>query len=173
MKDLLDWSRSILETTPSRWISLVQHVPIPLLTRPPAQGEWSALECLFHLMDTERYVFPARVVYFLEGKDFPAFHPDKAASALGAASEPLGLAKEFSRLREESLRVFARIEAADLVRAARHQELGVVTLDQMLNEWAGHDLMHTVQAEQSLMQPFIEGCGPWRPYFSKHDLSES
>jgi len=28
--------------------------------------------------------------------------------------------------------------------------------------------MHTVQAERALMQPFIEGCGPWRPYFRDH-----
>jgi hypothetical protein len=29
-------------------------------------------------------------------------------------------------------------------------------------------LEHTVQAERALMQPFIEGCGPWRMYFLDH-----
>ena len=41
----------------------------------------------------------------------------------------------------------------------------------MLNEWAAHDLMHTVQAERSLMQPFIERCGAWREFFSDHDAA--
>jgi len=30
---------------------------------------------------------------------------------------------------------------------------------------SAHDLMHTVQAERAMMQPFIAGSGPWRPYF--------
>jgi hypothetical protein len=43
-----------------------------------------------------------------------------------------------------------------------------VSLSELLHEWAGHDLMHTVQAERALMQPFIQGCGPWQPYFRDH-----
>jgi hypothetical protein len=29
-------------------------------------------------------------------------------------------------------------------------------------------LMHLVQAEQALMQPFINGCGAWQVYFTRH-----
>lgn len=39
---------------------------------------------------------------------------------------------------------------------------------EMVNEWAGHDLNHTVQAERAIMQPFVRGCGPWQKYFSDH-----
>jgi len=39
-----------------------------------------------------------------------------------------------------------------------------------VNEWAAHDLMHTVQAERALMQPFLAKSGPWRPYFADHDI---
>jgi hypothetical protein len=28
--------------------------------------------------------------------------------------------------------------------------------------------MHTVQGERAILQPFIEGCGPWKPYFADH-----
>ena len=34
---------------------------------------------------------------------------------------------------------------------------------------AAHDLMHTVQAERALMQPFVAGSGKWRGYFADHD----
>jgi hypothetical protein len=47
--------------------------------------------------------------------------------------------------------------------------LGVVTMREMLNEWAAHDLMHTIQAERALMQPFVAGSGKWRHYFGDHD----
>jgi hypothetical protein len=30
------------------------------------------------------------------------------------------------------------------------------------------ELAETVPAEQALMQPFIQGCGPWQPYFAAH-----
>ena len=55
-----------------------------------------------------------------------------------------------------------------MARTARHAELGPVTLAQLLHEWAAHDLMHTVQAERALMQPFLAGVGPWRGYFTDH-----
>jgi hypothetical protein len=35
-------------------------------------------------------------------------------------------------------------------------------------EWSALDLMHTVQGERALLQPFIDGCGPWKRYFSDH-----
>jgi hypothetical protein len=46
----------------------------------------------------------------------------------------------------------------------------MVTLRQQINEWAAHDLMHVVQAERAVMQPFITATGPWRSYFADHDV---
>ena len=59
-------------------------------------------------------------------------------------------------------RAARQTHTADLPQA-RHQELGPVTLEQLLHEWAAHDLMHTVQAERALMQPFIEGADRGAP----------
>ncbi len=78
---------------------------------------------------------------------------------------PVQISAQFSALRTESLRVFDRLTPADLTLKARHQELGIVSLSELLHEWAGHDLMHTVQAERVMLQPFIQGCGPWRTLF--------
>lgn len=75
-------------------------------------------------------------------------------------SDPLEPATAFARLRDESLKLLAGLRPEDLARKARHQEPGIVSLEEMLNEWAGHDLMHTVQAERALMQPFISYPGP-------------
>ncbi len=167
MNDILTSASAVLSITPTRWASLVQTGPADLLSLPPAPGEWSALECLQHLVDTEP-VFQFRMDAFLAGRDFPGFDPDSQGSKPDARHQPADLAAEYARLRAVSLEALARLTPADLDRQAVHQELGRVTLSEMLHEWAAHDLMHTVQAERALMQPFIQGSGPWVTYFSDH-----
>ena len=168
MDEIVQRATQVLQTTPVRWLTLSQTVEVPLLRRPPAPGEWSAVECLLHLVEAEREVFPVRLQRFLAGQDFEAFHPDEGGPPEVASLEPLALSAEFAQLRAGSLRLLASVGAADLQRTALHPELGRVSLDQMIHEWAAHDLMHTVQAERALMQPFIDGCGPWREYFLDH-----
>lgn len=168
MPTVLDHVMIMLNATPARWLSLAQHTTADLLKRVPAPGEWCALDCLGHLLDTERWVFPARVKAFLAGQDFPAFDPDSQGTKPEQYGTPLHMAQDFAGLRAETLALLNTVTAADLPRRQLHAELGPVTLEEMLNEWIAHDLMHTVQAEQALMQPFIAGCGPWQSYFVKH-----
>ena len=167
MEKIMKWVCSVLTTTPAYWQGLSEKLPVELLSLTPAPGQWSAIECLQHIIDTER-VFYFRLQCLLEGKDFPAFDPNKQGTKLNAQISPPELAAEFSRLRAESLQALSRIQASDLGRQARRQELGIVTLGEMVHEWAGHDLNHTVQAERAIMQPFIRSCGPWQKYFSDH-----
>ena len=170
MTDLIATVISILTLTPYRWTALCAALPEDLLRRAPAPGEWSAVECLIHLLDAEKSVFPVRVKAFLAGADFPGFNPD-AEGSKNPDESPADLAVEFAHHRAKTLQALCELTAADLPRTARHGELGMVTLEQMLNEWAAHDLMHTVQAERALMQPFIGESGPWRKYFSDHDVA--
>ena len=165
--------RAVLQSTPERWHSLVQAFPEEALRRRPAEGEWSALECLLHLIDLDRGVFPQRVRAILAGQNFPAFSPDAEGSALAESTSAAALAAEFAALRRDNLALLAGITAPDLARTAIHAELGQVTLGNLLHEWGGHDLMHLVQAEQALMQPFIDGCGPWQVYFQDHVVRSS
>jgi hypothetical protein len=170
MQDLLSDVRSILAGTPARWSSLAQSIPAELFNRQPAPKEWSAFECLQHILDTE-HTFQFRLQAFLDGRDFPAFNPDTEGSKPQAAQTPAGLAAEFVQLRQQSLKALEQVTPADFDRPARHPELGPVKLDQMLNEWAAHDLNHTVQAEEALMQPFIVASGPWQVFFKNHIIS--
>jgi hypothetical protein len=163
----------VLESTPQRWIQLAEKLSPELFQRKPAPKEWSAYDCLRHIVDTEKSVFPARVGYLLRGEDFPAFNPDEERKEPRGNITPVQLAGEFARMRTESLALLSKIGEADLNRTARHQELGMVTLGEMLHEWAGHDLMHTVQGERAILQPFIGGCGPWKRYFSDHAVTPS
>lgn len=168
MENLLYCVRAVLQTTPDRWNALVETIPAELLTRQPAVGEWSAVECLQHFIDTEKLVFPVRVKAFLAGLEaVPDFNPDAEGSQAGEIT-PAAMAAEFEVLRLQNLKLLESVTEADLTRQLRHSELGMVTLGEMLHEWAGHDLMHLVQAEQAMMQPFIAGCGAWQRYFVAH-----
>jgi hypothetical protein len=166
MENIIEQVMVMLAIMPGRWRSMTQALSVDLLRRRPAPAEWSAVECLQHIIDTER-VFQFRLKCFQKGADFPAFNPDREGSEPGGRS-PGELAADFENLRAASLEMLEEIKEADLDRRVRHQELGAVSLREMLNEWSVHDLNHTIQAERALMQPFLSGCGPWIRYFQDH-----
>jgi hypothetical protein len=169
MENLLLNLKAVLITTPQRFNQLTQSIPENLLRQKPLAGEWSALDVLQHLIDVEQGVFPVRLKAMLAGADsFPAYDPETEGSAPPADASPAGMAAHFATLRAENLKIVDTLSPADLERTAIHSELGRVSMSELLHEWGAHDLMHTVQAEQALMQPFIEGCKPWAGYFTKH-----
>ena len=170
MNNLLETVKAVLSTTTTRWLSLTESLPQDLLARNPLPNEWSAMDCLCHLLDAERWIFPKRVQALLVGENFVAFDPDKQGTHY-TTQDPKQLSEEFAQLRKSSLIELDKVNLEDLSRSARHSELGLVTLEELLNEWTAHDLMHTVQAERAIMQPFIRGSGPWRFYFKDHDVS--
>jgi len=169
MTDVLVMVKAILSTTAARWLTMTEALPVDLLNRQPATGAWSATACLLHLLDTE-HIFPARVQALLTGQVIPAFDPDTQGTKV-TTSSPEQLAIEFARLRQASLAVLERVAPQDFNLAAEHSELGRVTLGQLLHEWAAHDLNHMMQAEQAIIQPFIQGVGPWRSYFQNHEVA--
>ena len=71
----LAWSKSIITISPARWISLVQSVPMELLSMRPAPNQWSAIECLQHVTDVERVSFPMRIKALLAQQPFAGFNP--------------------------------------------------------------------------------------------------
>jgi hypothetical protein len=171
MSDLLAQVRSMLASTPDRWAAL-GRVDDEVLARRPEPGEWSALQALQHLVDTEAGVFRVRLVAIRDGAEsFPGFDPD----AEGHVDHPEGtvaeLATRLKPMRAESLALLDTLTDADLGKTSRHAELGIVTMAELLNEWAAHDTMHLVQAERAAMQAFIPGSGPWRSYFVDHDAA--
>ena len=78
------------------------------------------------------------------------------------------MAAEFARRRQQGLTMLDLLNPEDLNLRSRHTRLGAVTLREMMNEWAAHDLNHTIQAERAIMQPFIQNAGPWAGGFKDH-----
>ena len=163
--DILIWSKSILVTTPARWLKLVEEVPLELLMMQPAPDEWSALQCLQHLVDVEQNRFPVRLKALMSRQPFP----NHTSPNNGVTADPtVGLAAEFEMLRKQNLEEFDKVTESDLANQALHAGYGMVTMSDLLHNMAAHDLMHTVQAERAMMQPFIRGCGAWVVNYEDH-----
>jgi hypothetical protein len=161
---------TVLSLTAQRWQQLTSTLPNELLVRPPAAGEWSALVCLQHLLDAELHLFPVRLRALLAGQNFSDFDPGQA-TAVPSSLAPMQLAAAFANARGENLPLIRGTTGEDLQRSVQHPRLGSVTLAELLQTWAAHDLMHTVQAERALMQAFMRDCGPWRPFFRDHEVA--
>ena len=170
MEDVLPRMRAALATTPGRWSALTAQNPDDLLRRQAAPGEWSAVDCLSHLRDGERDVFQVRLRAFQAGRDLVPYDPERDGGPASGES-PAELAADFAQLRAESLSLLEDVSPADLEVTVTHGEIGPVRLSEMIAYWAAHDLMHTVQAERALIQPFAAASGPWRVMLADHDLA--
>jgi hypothetical protein len=154
---------AVLATTGERWQRLVETVPEGLLERAPAPGEWSAADCLRHVLAGERNMLDVRLAQFLEGAT--EWVPSRPAQP--DPSQPIAeVVAEFVRLRGEHVARIAGLTPADLDRTMRHPEHGDVTLGQLLSGWSGHDLQHMAQAEVAMLQIFLPGSGIWRRMFA-------
>ncbi len=161
MEQLIRRVEAVLEATPERWRTLSESLPAELLQRRPKPDEWSAAECLRHLVQAES-VFSGRIQGFLAGEThLKRFDPD-AAMEMASVSDVAQLAGQFADLRRESMRLLGQVREEDLARRAQHEEYGPVTLGNLLHEFAAHDLNHTMQAERALAQPFVQESGGWR-----------
>ena len=170
MEPALDAVKRVMSTTVGRWQSIVDTLPEELLERPPAPGEWSAIDCLRHLLTVERHEFYVRLIQFLEGRaELIPFNSD-APREPEPEQTPRELIAAFATERRASMAALAQVMPADMERTSHHPKFGAVTLGMLLNQWAAHDLQHAVQAEEALMQAFIPGTGVWRFEFEDHDI---
>ena len=112
----------------------------------PAPDRFSIGEVLAHLAHSEDHCYRLRVERFL-AEERPEFEPDDAQMYLELYRKdaPEGSCDRFERLRESNVEYLRRLPAAAGKRVALHRQLGEITLDQMLHEWAMHDLGHIRQ----------------------------
>jgi DinB family protein len=157
---------SLLEKTPKILETLLCDLSGELLHWKPAPDRWSISEVLAHLSDLEQlYAERSRRMV---SEDSPALQKyDQAQSpggdySRGSAGEHLA---HFVRARRSSTGFLKGLPASAGERTGIHSELGCVTLSQMLNEWALHDLGHLRQiAELYRAHAFHPHAGPFQKY---------
>ena len=158
---------SLLEKTPVLFETMLRDLSGELLHWKPAVDRWSISEVLAHLSDLE-HVYAERTLRIV-AEDSPTLqkYDQTGASARGEYSR--GSAGEhlahFTRTRRSTLALLKGFPSSAGARTAVHSELGTITLAQMLNECASHDLGHLRQiAELYRAQAFHPYSGPFQKY---------
>jgi len=163
---------AVLEETPHVLHSVLSHAPPDVAGWKPSPDRWSIREVLAHLVDVESAGFRARIEAMVREDDpvLPAYDQMAVISSgkYSARTAP-ELLKEFEQERAETLRLLLRLPARTLDRAGRHSEVGRVTVRELVNEWAFHDLGHIRQvAELYRSCLFYPRMGAFQRYYTIH-----
>jgi DinB family protein len=137
--------------TVSRLRELVAEAGDDLRTRPEST-EWSVIECIGHLTDSE-LVTAGRVRWILSEDEPQIIGYDQDLWVDGLhhdRDDPDALIAFFDALRSANLRLLATRPTTDLERIGRHNERGPESYGLMIRLTAGHDRFHVAQAERAL-----------------------
>lgn len=158
---------ALLEKTPRLLETLLCDLSGELLHWKPVPDRWSISEVLAHLAALEQ-VYAERALRMV-AEEAPALIKYDQASAAARAeysrrSAGVNLAL-FTRTRRSTLALLRSLPDSAGLRTGVHSELGTVTLVQMINEWANHDLGHLRQiAELYRAYSFHPHSGPFMKY---------
>jgi len=136
----------ILEQTPGALHSLLANATGQDLDWQPSPDRWSISMVLAHLADVEIGGFRSRFRAIAEEDHpfLPAYDP-AALFRSGASVDGRGELEKFQVRRAETLAWLKSLPPSVGARTGTHQELGDLTFDQLLNEFAFHDLGHIRQ----------------------------
>ena len=118
----------------------------------PEPTEWSVIECLGHLVDSE-FVASARQRWILaeDEPEIVGYDQDRWVDGLRHRDDdPEELTALFETLRASNLRLWAQTPVADRERFGRHRERGPESYGLIVRLGAGHDRFHLAQAERAL-----------------------
>jgi hypothetical protein len=124
------------------------------LHRRPAEGEWSVLELVGHLVDAE-IVMSGRYRWAISQAEpaLPGYDQDLWVARLRHnEADPHELLAVFSALRAANLRLWRGSSNADRDRVAMHSERGPESYGMMFRMLAGHDRFHLNQMSKTLGQ---------------------
>jgi DinB superfamily len=137
--------------TVARLRELVGEAGDDLRTRPEPR-EWSVLECIGHLVDSE--LTTAARVRWIVAEDKPDIVPydqDLWVDRLRhAEDDPDDLISLFDALRSANLRLWSSRPLTDRDRVGIHRERGPESYGLIVRLAAGHDRFHIAQAERAL-----------------------
>ena len=136
----------LLEETPGTLRGLMRELSPADAAWKPAPDRFSVAEVLAHLSHSEGHCYRMRVDRFLN-EEMPEFEPDDAQMYvdLYREADAEDSFDHFEEQRDTNLEFLRTLPRAAGERRAMHKEVGEITLQQMLHEWAMHDLGHIRQ----------------------------
>lgn len=122
------------------------------LRRRPRPGEWTVIEILAHLLDGEVALgFRVRTLATEPGAAIVPWDQEQWTPGLRhRRADPRITLAAFAALRADTLALIRRLTPAQRRAAGLHPEYGRLRIDQLLDHWAEHDLLHLEQIQSTL-----------------------
>lgn len=154
----------VLEATPSVLRAALAPLPAEVVETAGAEG-WSPRDVVAHLASLTGPTLVQRVTLMLEQDDplVPGVDEHDVLAASGLRERPLGaLLNEFEAQRADAVAWARRITPEQLARTGRHAVAGPLTVAEIINHKAWHDLLHIRQVLTLIASPLDEGRGAMR-----------
>jgi hypothetical protein len=170
MKFEIRQALEILERTPGVLEAMLTGLSKEWLFQNEGGDTWSPYDVLGHLIHGEKTDWIPRLQIIMEQGTSRPFEPfDRFAQFEDSKGKsPVLLLEEFTRLRQENLRILKNTSLDDdaLDRKGIHPAFGEVTLRQLLATWTAHDLSHIVQIARVMANQYKQEVGPWIAFLS-------
>jgi hypothetical protein len=144
LKDVI----AILASTPAKLKREITSMSLQGMKTRPAANKWSVQEVLAHLDDIEEIAMRARVAAMIEADNptLPLIDQEKRAAEMKYSRiDPLKSLAGFARQRQANVKWLKKLRPAQLKRRGTHPEVGVISVEELVTEWAFHDLGHLKQ----------------------------
>ncbi|MCC6147604.1 MAG: HAD hydrolase-like protein [Anaerolineaceae bacterium] len=148
-----DTLAAILLATPAIFDFYQRKLPDMAWRTAPEKNAWGLLEIISHLRDTEKEIYSPRVLKQItqENPYFESIDPQAWANERNYSSQNWrSNLQQFTAERLKTLHQLSSLPADDWQRPAHHTEIGHITLLDLVNTIARHDIEHLDQAHQQL-----------------------
>lgn len=136
----------ILEQTPDAIAAVLRGASAEELQWQPSSERWSIAMVVAHLADVERRGFRSRFeAMYSRDEPFLPSYDQLALFRSGATFDAHAELDAFRNLRAESVQWIRGLPRSAFNRTGKHEEFGTISMEQLLNEFAFHDLGHTRQ----------------------------
>lgn len=143
---------AILSRTPHRLEEIFAALGEARVNEPLAPGKWSPREIVTHLVDGEiAHSFRYRQALAEENPVVQPWDQEKWAKNY-SAYDALQALRTFIALREWNVALIRSLNSEQIARPVKHPERGDLTLRELVETAAGHDINHLKQLEAALQQ---------------------
>ena len=159
---------AILASTPDKLKREIAPMSLQEMRTRPAASKWSVQEVLAHLDDLEEMGMRARVAAMIETENplLPSFDQEKRAQEMKYnRKHPLKSLASLARQRQANLKWLERLKPGQLKRRGAHEKVGELTAEELVTEWAFHDLGHVKQILEIKRYALYPRIGNMRAFY--------
>ena len=158
---LIPGTLEAIRATPSVLQALLGDVPADVAATTGPEG-WSPRDVVAHLVVAGRLGALDRASRAVgdEGASFAGYDEESELDASGLRGEPVAVLLRLLEAERGGCLVLTRtLEGDDLARSGVHEDVGRVTVAELLHQTAYHDSLHIAQIASLLSASFMAGRG--------------